>query len=320
MDVDGDGTTDVSIAPGEGISPQELLPILRGIIKTLGLPDKKKAALIKAVDKLEKSLGKEFKNEHKKKVRLEKAFEDLIRKIRRVKAVFYSSVSKLRKELRSRASPQKAKLLAGFFKTGKGEYGEGDVFLGVTVPETRKIAIKYCDLSLADIAKLIRSEIHEERLLALLILVHKFEEGDDSCRNKIFNFYLKNTKYINNWDLADLTAPKIVGAYLVNRPRGILYKLAGSKSLWERRIAILATYAFIKAGDFKDALIISEILLNDAHDLIHKAVGWMLREVGKRSQTAEKQFLKKYYKTMSRTMLRYAIERFPERLRKAYSA
>ena len=229
-------------------------------------------------------------------------------------------VSKLRKELRARASPKKAKLLAGFFKTGKGEYGKGDVFLGITVPETREVAKRYRNLSLADIAKLIRSGIHEERLLALLILVHKFEEGDDSCRNKIFNFYLKNTKYINNWDLVDLTAPKIVGAYLMNRPRGMLYKLAGSKSLWERRIAILATCAFIKVGEFQDALAISRVLLNDPHGLIHKAVGWMLREVGKRSQTAEKQFLKKYYKTMPRTMLRYAIERFPERLRKAYLA
>ena len=237
-----------------------------------------------------------------------------------IETMLYLSVSKLRKELRSRASPKRAKILAGFFKTGKGEYGEGDAFLGVTVPETRKIAQRFSDPSLADIAKLIRSGIHEERLLALLILVHKFEEGDDSCRNKIFNFYLKNTKYINNWDLVDLTAPKIVGAYLMNRPRGILYKLAGSKSLWERRIAILATCAFIKVGEFKDALAISLVLLNDPHDLIHKAVGWMLREVGKRSQTAEKQFLKKYYKTMPRTMLRYAIERFPERLRKAYLA
>ena len=229
-------------------------------------------------------------------------------------------LKQLRMELKKIADSKKAQVLQRFFKTGKGEYGEGDAFLGVTVPETRKIAQRFSDLTLADIAKLIRSGIHEERLLALLILVHKFEEGDDSCRNKIFNFYLKNTKYINNWDLVDLTAPKIVGAYLVNRPRGILYKLAGSKSLWERRIAILATCAFIKVGEFKDALAISRVLLNDPHDLIHKAVGWMLREVGKRSQTAEKQFLKKYYKTMPRTMLRYAIERFPERLRKAYLA
>ncbi len=228
------------------------------------------------------------------------------------------SVDKLRKELRARASSGKAKILAGFFKTGEGEYGEGDVFLGITVPETRKIAIKYRDLSLAYIPKLIRSEIHEERLLALLILVHKFEKVGDRGRKNIFDLYLKNTKYINNWDLVDLTAPKIVGAYLMHRSRNILYKLARSKHIWERRIAVLATYAFIKAGEFKDALAISKVLLNDPHDLIHKAVGWMLREVGKQSQTTEEQFLKKHHKMMPRTMLRYAIERFPEHLRKAY--
>ncbi|MBI2097132.1 MAG: DNA alkylation repair protein, partial [Candidatus Sungbacteria bacterium] len=154
--------------------------------------------------------------------------------------------------------------------------------------------------------------------LALLILVYKFEKDDGRGRKKIFNLYLKNTKYINNWDLVDLTAPKIIGAYLVNGSRKILYKLARSDSVWERRIAILATYAFIKAGEFKDTLAISRVLLNDAHDLIHKAVGWMLREVGKRSRAVEDQFLKRHHKTMPRTMLRYAIERFPERLQRAY--
>lgn len=230
------------------------------------------------------------------------------------------SLDGLRKELRACVDPKRAKILVGFFKTGKGEYGEGDVFLGVTVPETRKIAIKYRDLSLADIAKLIRSKLHEERLLALLILVYKFEQDGGQGRKKIFDFYLNNTKYINNWDLVDLTAPKIVGVYLMNKPRKILYKLARSDSVWERRIAILATYAFIKSGEFKDTLAISKILLNDSHDLIHKAVGWMLREVGKQSQTIEEQFLKKHHKTMPRTMLRYAIERFPKRLRSMYLA
>ena len=228
------------------------------------------------------------------------------------------SVGELRKELRARASPKRAKILAGFFKTGEGEYGEGDVFLGVTVPETRKIAQRFSDPSLADIAKLIRSGIHEERLLALLILVHKFEKGNSRSQKHIFDFYLKHMKYINNWDLVDLTAPKIVGTYLMHRPRNVLYKLARSDSIWERRIGILATYTFLKVGEFKDTLAISRILLNDPHDLIHKAVGWMLREVGKQSQTAEEQFLKKHYKTMPRTMLRYAIERFPKRLRGAY--
>ena len=228
------------------------------------------------------------------------------------------SVGELRKELRARANPKRAKILAGFFKTGKGEYGEGDIFIGVTVPETRKVAQRFSDPSLADIAKLIRSGIHEERLLALLILVHKFEKGNSRSQKHIFDFYLKHTKYINNWDLVDLTAPKIVGTYLMHRPRNVLYKLARSDSIWERRIGILATYTFLKVGEFKDTLAISRILLNDPHDLIHKAVGWMLREVGKQSQTAEEQFLKKHYKTMPRTMLRYAIERFPKRLRGAY--
>jgi len=225
----------------------------------------------------------------------------------------------LRKELRNKASLKKAKTLQGFFKTGVGQYGEGDIFLGVTVPDSRKVAIKYKELSFPEVAGLLKSKIHEERLTALLILVHNFKEGGESEKERIFNFYVKNTRFVNNWDLVDLSADKIAGAYLLGKKdREILYKLAESKNLWERRIAIVATFNFIKNGETKDTLKISKLLLSDDHDLIHKAVGWMLREVGKHSLEAEENFLEKYYKKMPRTMIRYAIERFPERKRSAY--
>lgn len=224
----------------------------------------------------------------------------------------------LKKELKSKADPKRAKLLQGFFKTEAGEYGEGDIFLGVTVPETRKIARKFEDIKFSEIKKILTSKIHEERLVALLILVHNFQMGGDDERKKIFQFYLANTKKINNWDLVDLSAHKIVGVYLLNRSRDVLYKLAYSKNLWEKRISIISTFAFLKNNDFEDILNISEILLNDKHDLIHKAVGWALREVGKKSLKTEEKFLKKHYGKMPRTMLRYSIERFPERKRRAY--
>lgn len=226
------------------------------------------------------------------------------------------NLKQIQKELKKLANPKQATLLQRFFKTGKGEYGEGDVFLGIKVPEQRKVAKKY-DLSLAEIQKLLNSKIHEHRLVALFILIKKYQKED--IKKKIFDLYLKNTKNINNWDLIDLSAPNIVGDYLLTRKRDILYKLAKSNSLWEKRISILATFTFIGNGEYKDTLKISEILLNDKHDLIHKGVGWMLREVGKRvSQQKEEKFLKKHYKTMPRTMLRYAIERFPENKRKFY--
>lgn len=206
-----------------------------------------------------------------------------------------------------------------FFKCGKGEYGEGDKFLGVIVPAQRKIAKKYCGkIDLKDVEKLISDEFHEARLTAFLILVEKFCKADSETKKLIYNFYLKNAKYVNNWDLVDLTAPKIAGEYLLGKDREILYKLAKSKSLWERRIAILATYAFIRNEQFEDAFKISEILLDDKHDLIHKAVGWMLREVGKRNQPEEEKFLKKHFRSMPRVMLRYAIERFDEKKKKFY--
>ncbi|MEK6892702.1 MAG: DNA alkylation repair protein [Nanoarchaeota archaeon] len=224
----------------------------------------------------------------------------------------------LKKELRSFANPSKAKLLQRFFKTGKGEYGEGDVFLGLVVPEQRKIAKKYCDLTLRDLQELIKSKIHEERLISLFILINKYDRASAEDKKEIYEFYLKNAKYINNWDLVDLSAPNIPGAHLVDKNREVLYSLAKSENLWEKRIAILSCFSFIKNGDFDDALKIAEILLHDKHDLIHKAVGWMLREIGKRNKKAEEVFLKKYYKTMPRTMLRYAIEKFPENERKKY--
>lgn len=227
-------------------------------------------------------------------------------------------LDQLRKELSQLSSPEKAKKLSWFFKTGKGQYGEGDVFLGIPVPEQRKVAKRYNDLPLDDLQELLSSNIHEHRLTALLILVSKYAKADDPDKKEIFGFYLKNTEHINNWDLVDLSAPKIVGEHLLNKDTSILFKLAKSNSLWERRIAVLSTFTFIRNNDFDDALSISEILLHDEHDLIHKAVGWMLREVGKRDQEAEERFLRKYCRQMPRTMLRYAIERFDENKRKIY--
>ena len=225
----------------------------------------------------------------------------------------------IKKDLKKLANPKQAKLLQRFFKTGKGEYGEGDIFLGIKVPEQRKIAKKYPDLSLKEIQELLLSKIHENRLTSLFVLIEQYKKSDEKGKKEIFGFYLKNTKNINNWDLVDLSAPKIVGDYLLDKNRSILYKLAKSKSLWERRISILSTAAFIWNNEYKDTLKISGILLNDKHDLIHKGVGWMLREVGKRvSQEKEEEFLRKHYKKMPRTMLRYAIERFSEKKRKFY--
>jgi 3-methyladenine DNA glycosylase AlkD len=220
--------------------------------------------------------------------------------------------------LRSFASKEKAALLQRFFKTGPGQYGEGDKFLGVMVPSIRQVVKECRDSPLAEVVKLMRSPWHEERVCALLILVDKFEQSDEALRKKIYSLYLENTRYINNWDLVDLSAPKIVGPYLDGGSRALLYRLVRSKSLWERRIAILATFPYIRKGDFADALSISEKLLADDVDLMHKAVGWMLREVGKKDVTVLEGFLKKHHRNMPRTALRYAIERFPEAKRKKY--
>lgn len=223
-----------------------------------------------------------------------------------------------RKELQINADKNQARILQGFFKTGKGEYGEGDIFLGIKVPLQRKICSKYFDLDFDDVQDLLDSAIHEERFCASAILVGQYVKGDASNKKRIFNFYIKNAKRFNNWDLVDLSAPKIVGNYLLNRDRKVLYKFAHSKNLWERRIAILSTFAFIKEGDFKDTLEISKILLKDDHDLIHKAVGWMLREVGKRKLGIEEKFIKENICEMPRVTLRYALEKFPQTKRMFY--
>jgi len=228
-------------------------------------------------------------------------------------------LNKIRLELRKCAYEEKAKILRRFFKTGRGQYGEGDVFIGGTVPQVRDVAkLFYNDISLVDVLSLISNKIHEERLLALVILVLKFEKGSEEDKTKIYNFYLKNIGCVNNWDLVDLSAPKIIGAYLFDKDRKILFKLAKSENLWEKRIAILSTFYFIQKNDFIDTLKIAQILLRDEHDLIHKAVGWMLREVGKKSFKKEEKFLLSNYKKMSRTMLRYAIEKFPDARRKGF--
>lgn len=228
------------------------------------------------------------------------------------------NLENIKKEIKNSANSKQAEILQRFFKTGKGEYGEGDIFLGIKVPEQRRISKKYQTMPLKYIQSLLISSIHEHRLISLFILIYQYKKADEKTKKKIFDFYLKNTNNVNSWDLVDLSAPNIVGNYLLDKPRGEVYRLAKSKILWERRIAILATFEFIKNNEYRDTLKISEILLKDNHDLIHKAVGWMLREVGKRNQAVEEKFLKKYYKNMPRTMLRYAIERFDEKKRKFY--
>lgn len=205
-----------------------------------------------------------------------------------------------------------------YFKTGPGEYAEGDVFIGVKVPKVRTLVSRFRGADLSVVKELLMSQVHEERLLALLILVRKYRDGDEQLRSDIYNLYLEQTEYINNWDLIDTSAEHIVGAYVSERDRNILHDLVRSGSLWERRISIMATLHFIKKGDFATTLKLAELLLHDREDLIHKAVGWMLREVGNRNQEVEEEFLKRHYKKMPRTMLRYAIEKFPEELRQDY--
>ncbi len=222
------------------------------------------------------------------------------------------------KELEKLKDPQRAENSQWYCKTGKGEYGEEDVFLGVSLPLQRQTARKYKDLALSDLQQLLDSKIHEHRQVALIILVAQFKKASEETKKRMVNFYLKNTKRINNWDLVDGSTPHILGEWLLGKDRSILYKLAKSDNLWERRISIMVTFAFIKNNQFEDTFKIAEILLSDKHDLIHKAVGWMLREVGKRDLAAEEKFLQKHYQQMPRTMLRYAIEKFPEKKRKFY--
>lgn len=226
------------------------------------------------------------------------------------------SARDVRNELKGLADPEKAKILQRFFKTGPGQYGEGDIFVGVMVPKSRLVAKKFGDLPLEEIETLLKSKVHEERLVALLILIQKYARAPD--KKEIFDFYVLNANRINNWDLVDLSAPNILGAHLIERDRRLLYRLAKSDSVWERRMAIVATLCFIRNNDFADTLKIAEMLLQDTHDLIHKATGWMLREVGKRDLVVEEEFIAKHCRVMPRTMLRYAIERFPESKKRRY--
>ena len=227
-------------------------------------------------------------------------------------------LNNLKKDLARFGNPKNAKILSGFFKTGRGQYGYGDVFLGAKVPETRIVAKKFNELNLKDLKKLLSSKIHEERLCALLILVEQYKKSDSKNKKVIVDFYLQNTQKVNNWDLVDLSADKILGNYLIDKDKSVLYELVKSQNLWERRISIVSTFAFIRNNKFDDTIKISEILLNDKHDLIQKAVGWMLREIGKRDKNVLIKFLNKNYKKMPRTMLRYAIERLDKKRKESY--
>lgn len=223
-------------------------------------------------------------------------------------------------DLENAANSQKAEFFPRFFKAGKGEYAEGDKFVGIVIPDLRVIAKKYYkEVSLVEIGKLLNSKIHEYRLLALFMLIYKYEKSKDKLvKAELVKFYLDNIHQVNNWDLVDLSSYKLLGNYLLDKDRGVLYFFANSNNLWKQRIAIITTMAFIKKEDYHDTIKIAEILVNHKHDLIHKAVGWMLREVGKRNRAEEEKFLKSYYKTMPRTMLRYAIEKFDENTRLKY--
>ncbi len=229
-----------------------------------------------------------------------------------------SVVSEIQRKLGLMADPQKATHLQRFFKTGPGEYAQGDLFRGIRVPELRKLAKRYQGIQLAQADELLRSAYHEDRLLALLLLVQMAGAGDEANRERVYRLYLKRTAHINNWDLVDTSAEHIIGAYLDTKPKTPLNRLARSASLWERRMAVMATFYYIKRGRFQHTLLLAGKLLDDPHDLIHKAVGWMLREVGKRDLQAAEEFLGKHCRHMPRTMLRYAIERFPEPKRQAY--
>jgi 3-methyladenine DNA glycosylase AlkD len=229
-----------------------------------------------------------------------------------------SKAKHVRDALRAAASLDKAASSRWFFKAGPGEYAEGDRFIGVTVPEQRKIAKAYGDLSLPQIRLLLKSTFHEYRLTALLILVNRFERADETNREACVAFYLDHLDYVNNWDLVDSSAYKLLGHWLEQRDRKVLLDLADSQDLWRQRVSMIATYWFIKSGDYVDALKLAKRLMSHEHDLIHKAVGWMLREIGNKDRAIEEQFLKKHYQKMPRTMLRYAIEKFPESKRKAY--
>ncbi len=229
-----------------------------------------------------------------------------------------SNSEQVKAELEKISDPDHAQKLQGFFKTSPGEYGEGDIFLGIRVPDQRKIAKKFRDMPLSDVLDLLQSKIHEHRLTALFILTDQFKKSDENMRQKIVDLYLKNTAHINNWDLVDSSAHKILGEWLVDKDRGLLYILAESDNLWERRISIISTFAFISREDLVDALALVKVLINDEHDLIHKATGWALREIGKKDESMLEEFLLEHYENMPRTMLRYSIERLPEERRRFF--
>ena len=226
--------------------------------------------------------------------------------------------TEIKTRLRDLGSPEDALFLQRFFKTAPGQYGHGDIFIGVRVPDTRRLLKEFKGLTADDVMPLLRSPVHEERLFALLALVRSFAAGNEAVREQVYRLYLGNTAWINNWDLVDISAPHIVGAFLEGKNSEPLYQLVRSESLWERRIAILATFHFIRRGHFDDTLALARLLLHDREDLMHKAVGWMLREVGKRDQAVAEEFLKEQCRVMPRTMLRYAIEKFTPELRQQY--
>lgn len=229
-----------------------------------------------------------------------------------------TKASDIRKALRSLGDPGIAEHSQRFFRTGKGEYGEGDRFLGIRVPVIRTEVRRFREASIAVIAQILRSPWHEERLFAVLSFADRYKRGAEQDKKRIFDIYMANIDRVNNWDLVDGSAHLIVGPWLEYRGRKRLYRMARSRHLWTRRIAIMSTYHYIKNGEYDDTLALAEILLQDEHDLIHKASGWMLREVGNRDRAIEERFLQKHYNNMPRTMLRYAIEKFPEKTRKAY--
>ena len=221
-------------------------------------------------------------------------------------------------ELKALADKKNAEVAQRFFKTGPGEYGEGDIFIGIRVPVLRRLAMKYQTIPIKEAEHLLKSPIHEERLLALFIMIRIYSKAEEAIKKTIYDLYLKNTKFVNNWDLVDASAEYIVGDFLLGKGKKPLYQLARSPNLWERRISIMSTFCFIKHRKYAETLTIAKTLLNDKEDLIHKAVGWMLREVGKRDLSLEEEFIKANYKEMPRTMLRYAIEKFPETKRQGY--
>lgn len=224
----------------------------------------------------------------------------------------------MRAALRNLADPKITAHSARFFRSGKGEYGEGDRFLGIRVPVVRKQVREFSDAPLRAVIAMLRSSYHEERLFAVLLLADQYRRGDQDSRTRIYDAYIANREFVNNWDIVDSSAHLIVGPQLEQGDRSVLNELAASHSLWDRRIAMMATYHYIKQGDYSDALCLARLLRDDEHDLIHKVVGWMLREIGNRDRSVEEAYLKKHYRKMPRTMLRYAIEKFPETRRRAY--